>query len=77
MPQIDPGFTKEQWEILWSLLYNATTNNAFLNRETGQIELNPEDGSGGHILDPLSLEEIVELDKMQDALWEALGRDKK
>jgi hypothetical protein len=75
IPQIDPKFTQEQWELLWNLLYNATTNNAHMNRETGLIELDAERDDGAQVLDPYPLEDILQFDAMQRAVWIALGRD--
>lgn len=71
---IDPKFTPGQWDILWSLLYNVTTNNSFLDRKTDMIELNLERDDGVHVLDPLSVEEIREFGHMEESLWYALGR---
>lgn len=75
MADIDPGFSKEQWELLWNLLYNVTTNNAHMSMETGLIELDEEREDRGQVLDPYPLEEILQFDAMQRAVWIALGRD--
>jgi hypothetical protein len=69
----DPGFTEEQWGILWDLLYNVTTNNAHVN-EAGQIELDEEREDGGMILDPYTLEQIKDMHNMEEGLWHAMGR---
>ena len=73
--KIDPKFSRKQWELLWHLLYNVTTNNAHMNWETGLIELDEERDDGAQVLDPYTLEDILQFAAMQRAVWIALGRD--
>ena len=72
----DPRFTEEQWKLLWNLLYNVTTNNALLNRETNLIELDKSEKyyeENGMILDPYELDDIIDFHAMEKVLYKALG----
>jgi hypothetical protein len=55
-----PELTDSEWKAVWHLLYNVSTNNLYLDRETNRFEMfTPDDDMT--CMDPLSIEQLREL----------------
>lgn len=77
--QID--LSEQEWNDLWMLLYNVTVNNLVspyvgdvADNVRGPLELSRLDGET--VLDPLDLQQLLVLSRIEAKVARALGLDK-